>query len=124
MFLAARLQRGCREIQSAAPGAKAPGEKKRLIGALKRSTTRKLRPATESLRQPRLLPPRTSATRNRSFLQRHARGLRILWMTFSRSFGNVAPASFATSRYNRRGDFQCHPLPIKLAFPAVAVCLR
>jgi hypothetical protein len=43
MFLAARLQRGCREIESGAPGTKALDEKKTLIAALKRSATRKLR---------------------------------------------------------------------------------
>jgi hypothetical protein len=107
MFLAARLQRGCREIESGAPGTKAPDEKKTLIAALKHRATRKLRYCHSKLQS----------------LPMHAWSQDTL-DDVSRSFGNVAPASFHTSRYNRRGDFLCHPLPIKLAFPAAAVCLH
>jgi hypothetical protein len=42
MFSAARLQRGCREIESGARATNVPDEKKTLIAALKRCSTRKL----------------------------------------------------------------------------------
>ena len=120
MFLAARLMP--RKSNPEPRGTKAPDEKKTLIAALKRSATRKLRYCRR-----KSLPAKASAAQN----FRHSKpqslpmhGSQDTLEDFSRSFGNVAPASFDTSRYNKRGDFLCHPLPIKLAFPAAAVCLR
>lgn len=67
MFLAARLMP--KKIESAAPGTKAPDEKKALIAALKRSATRKLRYCHRGSPSAKVLPPRTSATRNHSLFQ-------------------------------------------------------
>jgi len=121
MFL--RSPTNAEKIESGAPGTKAPDEKKMLIAALKRSATRKLRYCHRK-------SPSAKASAAQNFRHSKPQSLPMhAWSQdtlddFSRSFGNVAPASFDTSRYNRRGDFLCHPLPIKLAFPAAAVCLR
>ena len=75
MLLAARLKRLPRNrIRN--PRDFAPDEKKTLIAALK------------SAAPPENCPPETPAPESRATA---TQSLRVLWMTFSRSFGNVAP---------------------------------